>query len=148
MMTGCRSTEVRTSKWEGETMVCGAGDTKGMGDEAGNAFPSVHNKNERPSVGEVTILSGSLDVLLNTSNGKVMNVDGGYYLIESGGHTCDGEPLCYSFYGHYGIGKLMGGAFITQYGEAIEGDCLDDIEVLGKVTFMIASVHDNNRPVI
>lgn len=119
-----------------------------MGDEAGNAFPGIHNTNERPSVGEVTILNGSLDVLLNTSNGKVMNVDGGYYLVESGGHNRDGEPLCHSFYGHYGIGKLMGGAFITQDGEAIEGDCLDDIEVMGKVTFMIASVHENNRPVI
>ena len=77
-----------------------------------------------------------------------MNVNGDYYLVESGCRAREGEPLCYSFYGQYGIGKLMGGAFITQDGDAIEGDCLDDIEVLGKVTFMVAKVHDDDRPII
>lgn len=36
----------------------------------------------------------------------------------------------------------MGRAFITRDGEAIEGDALDDVHVLGVVTFIINRVID------
>lgn len=99
-------------------------------------------------MGEVTLLSGSLETLLNTTGGKLIGIAGDYYLVESDCTARDGEPLCYSFFGHCGIGKLMGRSLITQDGEAIEGDCLEDIVVMGKVTFMMFSVHDEKRPVI
>ncbi|WLS77349.1 hypothetical protein Q3V30_12710 [Erwinia pyri] len=43
---------------------------------------------------------------------------------------------------------MMGGSLITQDGEAIEGDCLEDVTVLGKVAFMITVCHDDCRPMI
>lgn len=39
------------------------------------------------------------------------------------------------------------GAFITSDGEAIEGDALDDVHVLGVVTFTIIDVRENKSPV-
>ncbi|HHT0320916.1 TPA: hypothetical protein ACTW78_003113 [Raoultella planticola] len=43
--------------------------------------------------------------------------------------------------------KLMGGAFITADGEAIEGEALDDVEVGGVVTHTIVDLMQDNGPV-
>lgn len=96
----------------------------------------------------MTILNGPLEQLLNTKSRQLVDVDGDYYLLESDSSAAVGDPLCYSFYGRCGIGKMMGGSLITQDGDAIEGDCLEDVTVLGKVTFMITVCHDDCRPMI
>lgn len=46
--------------------------------------------------------------------------------------------------------KVMGKAFITRDGEALEGEALDDVVVLGIVTFVInrTSRNDDECPVI
>ncbi|HFM3544666.1 TPA: hypothetical protein ACUBD1_000509 [Escherichia coli] len=46
--------------------------------------------------------------------------------------------------------KVMGHAFITRDGEALEGEALDDVVVLGIVTFVInrTSRNDDECPVI
>ncbi|HHT0928548.1 hypothetical protein [Raoultella ornithinolytica] len=43
--------------------------------------------------------------------------------------------------------KLMGGAFITADGEAIEGDALDDVEVGGVITHTIIDLMQDHVPV-
>lgn len=43
--------------------------------------------------------------------------------------------------------KVMGRAFITRDGEAIEGEALDDVHVLGVVTFTIIDVREDRNPV-
>jgi DNA polymerase V len=42
-----------------------------------------------------------------------------------------------SLYGATQFAKLMGTAFITEDGEAIEGEALEDIVVLGRVTYFV-----------
>ncbi|WP_455424892.1 hypothetical protein [Dryocola sp. LX212] len=42
--------------------------------------------------------------------------------------------------------KVMGGALITEDGEAIEGEALDDVTVMGRVVFLIERMHDHNLP--
>ncbi|EOW5691084.1 hypothetical protein ACOXQ5_004582 [Escherichia coli H10] len=46
--------------------------------------------------------------------------------------------------------KVMGQAFITRDGEALEGEALDDVVVLGIVTFVINRIwkDDDDYPVI
>ncbi|CAH5098155.1 hypothetical protein AI2912V1_1950 [Klebsiella pneumoniae] len=46
--------------------------------------------------------------------------------------------------------KIMGQAFITRDGEAIEGEALDDVVVMGVVTFVInnALSNDDECPVL
>lgn len=45
------------------------------------------------------------------------------------------------------FGRLMGQSFITRDGEAIEGEALDDVHVLGVVTFTIIDVRQDSLPV-
>lgn len=53
------------------------------------------------------------------------------------------------FCGRMDFATLQGNALITQDGEAIEGDSLDEVNVLGVVTFLLNRVIENdNRPVI
>ncbi|PLN67619.1 hypothetical protein CWN73_32310 [Klebsiella quasipneumoniae] len=49
--------------------------------------------------------------------------------------------------GHTEFAKLMGRAFITRGGEAIEGEALDDVTVAGVVTFTICDVRQDNAVV-
>ena len=42
---------------------------------------------------------------------------------------------------------MDGRAFITRDGEAIEGDALDDVTVIGVVTFTICDVRQDNAVV-
>lgn len=48
--------------------------------------------------------------------------------------------------GHSQFAKLMGKALITDDGEAIEGAALQEIEVLGRVTFFMNRALDDDCP--
>lgn len=78
----------------------------------------------------------------------LFEIDGILHLLDSGLNPGEGDVLCYELYGERGVGKLMGGAIITREGEALEGNALEDVMVLGKVTFMVAKAHDDERPII
>ncbi len=54
-----------------------------------------------------------------------------------------------TFCGRMDFATVQGNALITQDGEAIEGESLDEVDVLGVVTFLLNRVIENdNRPVI
>ncbi|EPY0313368.1 hypothetical protein ACW7PL_005790 [Klebsiella pneumoniae] len=50
-------------------------------------------------------------------------------------------------YGGCCFAKVMGRALITDDGEALEGDALDDVTVIGVVTFTICDVRQDNTVV-
>ncbi|PLK78445.1 hypothetical protein CWN37_09340 [Klebsiella pneumoniae] len=50
--------------------------------------------------------------------------------------------VCYE--GHNQIAKLMGKSLITEDGEAIEGEALDDVTVSGVVTHIIVDVRSDS----
>ncbi|VAE99752.1 Uncharacterised protein [Enterobacter hormaechei] len=50
--------------------------------------------------------------------------------------------------GHTQFAKIMGKALITDDGEAIEGSALEEVEVLGRVTFFINRALDDDCPAI
>ena len=58
-----------------------------------------------------------------------------------------GSVLLIRLAGELQFAKLMGESFITEDGEAIEGEVLDDVTVIGVVTFTICDVRQDNAVV-
>ncbi|MDH2911207.1 hypothetical protein N7V53_01470 [Kosakonia sp. HypNH10] len=59
-----------------------------------------------------------------------------------------GSMLLIAFMGRRQIARLCGASLITEEGEAIEGDALDDVEMLGVVTHIIRPAAFDDYPVM
>ncbi|NKG32510.1 DNA polymerase V [Erwinia rhapontici] len=70
------------------------------------------------------------------------------YVIDAALTPRDGDTLCYEMFGELAIGKMMGGCIITPEGEAIEGEALSEVIVIGKVVLTITPLYDFNGPAI
>ena len=78
---------------------------------------------------------------------RVLETDVGYAVIEPVTKKTPGDVLLILCDGHTQFAKLMGKALITDDGEAIEGPILEDVEVLGRVTFFINHAKDDGLPI-
>lgn len=58
-----------------------------------------------------------------------------------------GSVLLICSAGELQFAKLMGRSFITVEGESIEGDAMDEVEVLGVATHVINDVRQDENPV-
>ena len=74
--------------------------------------------------------------------------DEGFVLVDRSLAVKVGDKVAYNFLGESAIGKLMYQAIITQEGEVIEGSSLEEVTILGKVTYEVLSMHDDCRLVI
>ena len=75
-----------------------------------------------------------LEILYKRFNGTLMKPkQGSQLLIQHGGGT--------------ELATLRGRSLITEDGEAIEGEALDDVTVIGVVTFTICDVRQDNAVV-
>lgn len=89
------------------------------------------------------------EVLCNIgADSRVLETDIGFAIVEPATKKTPGDVLLILCDGHTQFAKLMGDALITDDGEAIEGSILEEIEVLGRVTFFINRVKDDDRPVL
>ena len=78
-------------------------------------------------------------------NCRTIETSAGYAIINVARKPEVGDTVLISFCGSLDFAKAM----ITQDGEAIEGDALDDATVMGVVTHLLNRVTDtDNRPVI
>ncbi|WP_404851361.1 hypothetical protein [Enterobacter hormaechei] len=77
----------------------------------------------------------------------MLETDLGFAVIEPATKKTPGDVLLILFDGHTQFAKLMGRALITDDGEAIEGAALEQIEVLGRVTFFINRTIDDGLPI-
>lgn len=59
-----------------------------------------------------------------------------------------GEYVLISWLGRNYFARPAGKALITEDGEAIEGDALDDVEVIGVVTWLMNRTRDDDAPVM
>lgn len=89
-------------------------------------------------------------VLCNmTADSRVLETNTGYAIIEPVRRKSPGDVLLILCDGHTQFAKLMCGALITDDGEAIEGTALEEVEVLGRVTFFInRALGDDDCPVM
>ncbi|HFS8091540.1 TPA: hypothetical protein ACH2JA_003943 [Enterobacter hormaechei] len=88
------------------------------------------------------------EVLCNMgADSRVLETDLGFAIIEPVVNKTLGDVLLILCDGHTQFAKLMGRALITDDGEAIEGAALEQIEVLGRVTFFINRAIDDGLPI-
>lgn len=82
-------------------------------------------------------------------NCRTIETSSGYAIINVARKAKISDTVLISFCGRMEFASVQGKALITPDGEAIEGDALDDVSVLGVVTFLLNSVTDtDDRPVI
>ena len=72
----------------------------------------------------------------------------GFVIVDSGVNMRPGDEVAFQYDGYPMVGKLFASELITQDGETIDGDGLEGIIVLGKVTATIVDDNDEFRPTI
>ncbi|EKS6721262.1 hypothetical protein ACRN85_001180 [Enterobacter hormaechei] len=82
------------------------------------------------------------------ADSRVLETDVGFAVIEPAIKKTPGDVLLILCDGHTQFAKIMGKALITDDGEAIEGSALEEVEVLGRVTFFINRALDDDCPAI
>lgn len=76
----------------------------------------------------------------------VVGVSDGYAVIDSAKYPNQGVKLLIWFCGRQQYAYWAGAALITDDGEAIEGDALDDVRLVGVVTHTIHPVSLDENP--
>lgn len=75
-----------------------------------------------------------------TANSRVLETSEGYAVIDVSLRPVQGDTLLILTDGRTQFCKLRGRAFISEDGESIEGEALEDVQILGVVTFLICCV--------
>ncbi|MGF3525130.1 hypothetical protein ACQX7J_09405 [Klebsiella pneumoniae] len=70
-------------------------------------------------------------------NTWIVQTETGYAVVEISVKPKQGDTVLIQHGGGTDFVKIMGKAFITRDGEALEGEALDDVVVIGIVTFVI-----------
>ncbi|HGO5397563.1 TPA: hypothetical protein ACK2WX_000085 [Klebsiella oxytoca] len=81
------------------------------------------------------------------ANSRVINTDCGFAVLDLSLKAGQGSTVLIRHAGFMEFAKIMGRSFITSDGEAIEGEALDDVEVIGVVTYMIHDAMQDERPI-
>jgi len=72
----------------------------------------------------------------------------GFAIIDRTVHGKSGDKVAFQFGEFPQLGRLFTTGIITSDGETIDGEGMDGIIVLGKVTAEVVSVHEHSRPII
>lgn len=82
------------------------------------------------------------------SNSLIIETSSGFAVVERGSKPKTGDYILVSWLGHNYFARLADKALITEDGEAIEGEALDDVEVIGVVTWLVNRTRDDEAPVM
>ncbi|CAM7644242.1 DNA polymerase V subunit UmuD [Klebsiella michiganensis] len=82
-----------------------------------------------------------------SANSQVIETDRGYVVLDLSLKVTQGSVVLIRCAGELQFAKLMGQSFITVEGESIEGEALDDVEVLGVATHAINDLRQDASPV-
>ena len=91
----------------------------------------------------------SPEVICNIgAESRVLETEVGFAVIEPAAKSAPGDVLLILCEGRTQFAKLMGRSLITDDGESIEGVALEEVEVLGRVTFFINRALEDDCPAI
>ncbi|WP_154949305.1 S24/S26 family peptidase [Klebsiella michiganensis] len=82
-----------------------------------------------------------------SANSQVIQTDRGYVVLDLSLKVTQRSVVLIRCAGEMQFAKLMGQSFITVEGESIEGEALDDVEVLGVATHAINDLRQDASPV-
>ncbi|MBK0003185.1 hypothetical protein [Erwinia sp. S38] len=74
--------------------------------------------------------------------------NGTRYLVDRAIVPKNGGKVCYELFGEVGLARVSRGCLISEDGNTIEGEVMQDVLIMGCVTLEILSVYDENRPTI
>lgn len=87
----------------------------------------------------------SVNLICNVGpNTLLFETGGGYVVVDVSLKPRQGSQVMINHDGRTGIAKVMGSSLITEDGEAIEGEALDDVTVAGVVTHTIIDVRSDS----
>ena len=78
---------------------------------------------------------------------RIMETSSGFAVIEPCTRLVQNQVLLILSGGRTQFARVMGRALITDDGEAIEGEAAEEVEVLGRVTYFINSMLQDDRVV-
>lgn len=81
------------------------------------------------------------------ANSRVIETDRGYVVLDLSLKVKQRSVVLIRVAGELQFAKLMGRSFITIEGESIEGEALEDVEVLGVATHVINDMRNDDSPV-
>lgn len=84
----------------------------------------------------------------NRANMLRIETPEGFVLVDRAAPMKPGDKVAYQLQDYPQLGKLFPSGIITQDGETIDGEGLEGVVVLGKVTAEILAVYDPYRPTI
>ncbi|EKJ6981104.1 hypothetical protein ACPM4U_003100 [Enterobacter hormaechei] len=88
------------------------------------------------------------EILCNMgADSRVLETDMGFAVIEPCTRLVQNQVLLILSGGRTQFARVMGRALICDDGEAIEGEAAEEVEVMGRVTFFINSVMQDDRVV-
>lgn len=92
----------------------------------------------------------TVDMICGISmNSRILETSEGYAVIDVSLNVRQGDILAVLADGEMQFVKLAGRALISEDGEAIEGSALEEVEVIGRVTFFInRALGDDGCPVL
>lgn len=82
-----------------------------------------------------------------TANSRVISTDRGYVVLDLSMKVKQGSVVLIRCAGELQFAKLMGRSFITVEGESIEGEAMEDVEVLGVATHAINDLRQDDSPI-
>ena len=77
-------------------------------------------------------------------NSRIVQTETGYAVVDLSVKPKQQDTVVIQYPGGTDFAKVMGRAFITRDGEALEGEALDDVVVIGVVTFIINCLLKDN----
>ncbi|WP_072778364.1 hypothetical protein [Escherichia coli] len=78
---------------------------------------------------------------------RTLETSSGFAVIEPCTRLVQNQVLLILSGGRTQFARVMGRALITDDGEAIEGEAAEEVEVLGRVTYFITSLMQDDRVV-
>lgn len=82
------------------------------------------------------------------ANCLVIETSRGYAVVDKSMQPKRGEYVLINWLGRNYFARPAGKALITEEGEAIEGEALDDVTVVGVVTWLVNRTRDDDAPVM
>lgn len=82
-----------------------------------------------------------------TNTSRILETSSGYAIIEPCTRLVKNQVLLILSGGRTQFARVMGRALICDDGEAIEGEAAEEVEVLGRVTYFITSLMQDDRVV-
>ncbi|HCR1930165.1 TPA: hypothetical protein QCI12_003922 [Enterobacter roggenkampii] len=83
-----------------------------------------------------------------TNTSRILETSSGYAVIEPCTRLVQNQVLLILSGGRTQFARVMGRALICDDGEAIEGSAAEEVEVLGRVTWLVNRTRDDEAPVM